>query len=80
MSKKEKKAAEVAPELEVEGPAVSLEDARRVLLAEQNAKMEACMREVDAVLRKHGCALDVSMNVTMRGVTPQVRVIPQPRQ
>jgi len=79
MAKKTEPKAEAQVEPTV--PEVSIEDARRMLIQEQNAKTEACMREVDAVLRKHGCALDVSMNVTMRGVTPQVRVIPQaPRQ
>lgn len=78
MSKK-KNAPEIVSEPKAEN-GVTAEQAREVLLQEQNAKTEACMREVDMVLRKHGCALDVSMNVTMRGVTPTVRVIPQPQR
>jgi hypothetical protein len=58
--------------------AVTAEDARRILLQEQTAKTEACMREVDEVLRKHGCSLDVSMVVTTRGVNPRVSIIPAP--
>lgn len=58
--------------------AVTAEDARRILLQEQTAKTEACMREVDEVLRKHGCSLDVSMTVTTRGVTPRITIIPAP--
>lgn len=66
------------PQAEPTVPEVSIEDARRMLLQEQSAKTEACIREVDAVLKKHGCALDVSMTVTTRGVTPNIRIIPQP--
>lgn len=77
--KKERPEVAEAPEVKTEN-AVSAEDARRILREEQNAKTEACMREVDGVLRRHGCALDVSMTVTTRGVTPHVRVVPQSPQ
>lgn len=59
-------------------PQPTAEQARQILLQEQEAKTQACMQEVDAVLRKHGCSLDVSMIVTTRGVTPSVRIIPAP--
>jgi len=58
-------------------PEVTVEEARRMLLQQQNARTEACVREVDAVLKKHGCALDVSMIVTTRGVRPNIQVIPR---
>ena len=87
MAKKQKEKKQEATTLEQRGPEpmkkppgvseVTVEEARRMLLAEQNAKTEACVREVDAVLRKHGCALDVSMLVTTRGVQPNIRVIPR---
>ena len=88
MAKKQKEKKQEATTLEQRGPEpmknptgapeVTVEEARRMLLAEQTAKTEACVREVDAVLRKHGCALDVSMLVTTRGVQPNIRVIPKP--
>lgn len=54
------------------------DEARQILLQEQEATTRACMQEVDNVLRKHGCSLDVSMIVTTRGVTPRVSIIPAP--
>jgi hypothetical protein len=54
------------------------DEARQILLQEQEATTRACMQEVDNVLRKHGCALDVSMTVTTRGVTPRITIIPAP--
>jgi hypothetical protein len=76
MAKKSKSIEKNLPS--VEGPQVSVDDARKMLLQEQNAKIEACAREVDAVLRKHGCSLDVSMTVSARGSQPNIRIIPQP--
>lgn len=62
-----------------EAPAApTAEQARQILLQEQTQKQEACMREVDEVLRRHECSLDVQMLVTTRGVTPTVRIIPAP--
>lgn len=86
MAKKQKE-KQVATTLEQRGPEpmknpagsseLAVEEARRLLLAQQTAKTEACVKEIDAVLRKHGCSLDVSMLVTTRGVQPNVRVIPR---
>lgn len=76
MSKK--KDAGMKPESTEAAQTPTAEQARQILLQEQTAKQEACMQEVDAVLRKHECSLDVQMLVTTRGVTPSVRIIPAP--
>lgn len=39
---------------------ISLDDARRVLQAEQDAKLRACSAEIQAVLTRYGMRLDVT--------------------
>lgn len=75
MSKSKNAKSDQTPAAETKPTA---EEARQILLQEQEVKTKTCMQEVDAVLRKHGCALDVSMVVTTRGVTPRVSIIPAP--
>lgn len=62
----------------IEAPTVTPDDARRVLLEEQQTKTAACQTDIDSVLRKHGCSLDVQMLVTTRGVQPSVIILPNP--
>jgi hypothetical protein len=80
MGKKKNNDEAQTPEAPAEQSPMTADEARQILLQEQNAKANACMQEVDAVLRRHQCALDVQMTVTTRGCTPSIRVIPAPPQ
>ena len=55
--------------------AISLEDAREVLMQDQQANLELCRREIDAVLEKHNCRLEAVMLLTARGNIPQVKIV-----
>lgn len=37
------------------------EDAKKLLLADQEARKAACGKELEELMKKHGCTLDVSM-------------------
>jgi hypothetical protein len=44
-------------------------------------KTQECGREIQALLDKYNCDLDISMVIGQRGVVPQVQVVPRvPRQ
>ena len=55
--------------------AISLEDAREVLAQDQQANLQACREEVDAVLEKHNCRLEASMLLRAGQVIPRVTVV-----
>ena len=59
------------PEQATEGAASAsdpLAEARRVVAADEQARMQACAEEIQAVLAKHGMRLDVSQ--------PQITSVP----
>ena len=43
------------------------EQARRVLEDEQRGRLEQCQQELDALLRSHGCALQVQLGISQDG-------------
>ena len=59
----------------IKAEAISLEDAREVLAQDQQANLELCRQEVDAVLEKHNCRLEAVMLLTARGNIPQVKIV-----
>jgi len=46
---------------------VTPEQAKKVLEDEQRARLEACQRELDALLKTRGCALSVQLGVSQDG-------------
>ena len=55
--------------------AISLEDAREVLMQDQQANLELCRREIDAILEKHNCRLEASVLLRAGQVIPQVKIV-----
>lgn len=53
---------------EVAAKPISEEEARKVLVDAQNKKVQACLEEVTAVLKKHGCTMIVEK--------PEIRIVP----
>jgi flagellar motor switch protein FliM len=52
-----------------------LDEAREVLLTEQQARVRDCQVELQAVLDKHRCRLDVSVLLRQGQVIPQVQIV-----
>ena len=46
---------------------ITPEQARQALEAEQRKRLEACQRELDELLQKHGCALNVQLGISQDG-------------
>lgn len=59
---------------------MTAEEAERVLRSALDERIKTCQEEVDAVLKKHNCAVDISMLLTAQGCTPRLRVVPIPPQ
>lgn len=55
--------------------AISLADAREVLAQDQQANLELCRQEIDAVLEKHNCRLEASVLLRAGQVIPQVKIV-----
>jgi len=54
---------------------ITPEQARQVLQAEQQKRLEECQRDIDAVLKKHNCALSVHIEITPDGrIAPSIVV------
>ena len=54
------------------------EEAREVLMQEQQANLQACRQEIDAVLEKHNCRLEAEMLLRAGQVIPRVQIVPNP--
>ena len=50
--------------------------ARQLLLEEQNNRIAACRAELDEVLKKHKCQMQVGMFVSPTGNRPLVDIVP----
>lgn len=48
---------------------------REALKAVLDERANRCREEVDTVLKKHNCTLDVTMLITMGGAIPNVKVV-----
>jgi multidrug resistance efflux pump len=55
-----------------------ISEAQRLLQEAADQTIKACLADIDAVLKKHNCGLDITMEITARGNRPRLRVIPQP--
>ncbi len=55
--------------------AISLEDAREVLAQDQQANLELCRREIDAVLEKRNCRLEATMLLRAGKIISRVNVV-----
>jgi hypothetical protein len=64
-----------------ETPAVpanmTAEQAAQILQQASDAKIRACLQEIDGVLNKHNCTLDLTMTIGTNGVVPRIRVLPR---
>ena len=50
-------------------------DARRLLAQEQQSRVDACRAELEALLEKHQCRLDVTVLLRANSVTPQIQFV-----
>lgn len=50
-------------------------EARALLAQEQQTRIAACQVELEAVLQKHNCQLDVTVVLRANSVTPQIRIV-----
>ena len=46
---------------------ITPEQARQALEDEQRKRLEMCQKELDAVLKKHGCQLSAQLGITQDG-------------
>jgi hypothetical protein len=46
---------------------ITSEQARKVLEDEQRQRLENCQRELDALLKKHGCTLAAQLGISQDG-------------
>ena len=49
--------------------------AREVLLAERDERVEACRAELDALMKRHNCQLDVAVVLRANSVQPQIQIV-----
>jgi len=61
-------------------PIIGEEQAKKVLAEENKKKVDACTKEVQGVLDKHGCMINVGMVVTVAGNRPVIEIIPKPER
>lgn len=57
------------------GEQTTAEEARAVLQAERQERVQACQAAIQAALAEHGCVLDVMVVLREGQVRPQVRVL-----
>jgi hypothetical protein len=56
-------------------PSISSEEARQILAQEEAKRIQDCQRELQTVLDKYGCILDVSVILRPGQVIPQVQIM-----
>jgi len=54
------------------------EEAKKVLAEENKKKVDACQKEMNEVLGKHGCLLNAGMIVSAQGNRPIIEVMVKP--
>lgn len=57
-----------------------VQEAQRILQEKNQEVIQQCTEEINAILQKHGCLLEVAMLVTAQGSQPIVNIIPAPQQ
>ena len=57
-----------------------LQEASQLLQEEQAELIKKCTLEINEVLNKYDCIIDVAMLITSQGSLPQVNIIPRPQQ
>ena len=55
---------------------ITTAEARELLQAEQAERVNACRQELEALLDKHGCRLDVAVMLRTNSVTPHLQIVP----
>ena len=58
-------------------PLLDPQSAREALAAEAKARIDACAAEINSVLEKNRCVLDISVVVSARGCQPQLNILPK---
>jgi len=53
-------------------------EAKRILQEENKAKIQACSKEVQEVLDKHGCMLTAGMLISAQGNRPLIEINVKP--
>lgn len=43
-------------------------------LEDKKERTEKCAKEIDEVLKKHGCVMDVAVTVSTNGNTPHIKI------
>lgn len=51
--------------------------AKAIIQQEAKERIEICTQEINEILTKNKCQLDVSMNLSNRGIVPQIQIIPK---
>jgi hypothetical protein len=54
---------------EIVVPAVSVEEAEKVIKAEKEKKMKECAEEINAVLEKHGFTISIASSLELKPKT-----------
>ena len=52
-------------------------EAREVLAQEQQQRVDACRAELEQLLDRHRCRLDVAVVLRANSVTPQLQIVPE---
>lgn len=56
---------------------LTTEDAKAILLDDIKGKVTECRKEIQTVLDKHKCKLDVTVTLTSKQIIPKIEVIPK---
>lgn len=54
---------------------ISEEKAKEVLIKENKQRIEKCTKELQAVLEKYNCILDVSIQLKLNQVIPSIAIV-----
>lgn len=57
---------------------ISLDDARAVLNQEQQARVDACRKEIETALEKHNCSLDIFVVLRRGSIEPNLQIVAKP--
>ncbi len=56
---------------------ISTEEAEQVLKEETEKRAEVCRKEVQEILDKNNCVIDIAMILTVKGNIPKIQIVPK---
>lgn len=62
------------------GQETKLQEASQLLEKERKTLIKLCTEEINSILEKHGCIIEVAMLISATGTMPIVNIVPQPQQ